>query len=140
MIDLRSSRLRRGRARGLTLLEIMISMAVPSFHRTIEQVKADVAVANLRAVWSAQRFYWMDNRGYAASLSQLRDLDLVDSALTSGDGPYSYSVSTTSGGFSASATRSGTSRWSGGFSIDQSGQITGAVRALSEADIVAAPQ
>jgi prepilin-type N-terminal cleavage/methylation domain-containing protein len=135
---------------GFTILEVMVVMAViaitiglalPSFQRSIEQVKADVAVANLRSCWSAERFYWMDNRAYTADLSQLQTLDLIDPSLTASSGPYTYSVVLThSGGFLASANRVGSTYWSGGFSIDETGQVSGVVQAPGERDILPAPQ
>jgi prepilin-type N-terminal cleavage/methylation domain-containing protein len=125
----------------MSVIAIMIALAMPSFQRAIEQAKADVAVANLRSCWSAERFYWMDNRAYTSDLSQLQSLDLIDPSLTSSAGPYTYTVTLThSGGFLASANRVGSSYWSGGFSIDETGQVTGVVQAPGERNITPAPQ
>jgi type IV pilus assembly protein PilE len=132
-------------ARGITLLElvmvaaiigILASLAVPSFKRAIEQSRADVAATNLRAIWSAQRLYWLDNRTYAADLATLQSLDLVDGSLAS-QPFYQYEISAAdSSGFTALAIRAGSSLWGGTLSIDGSGNVSGVLSADGEADIV----
>ena len=130
---------------GFTLMEVMVvivlmgilaAITVPTFQRAVEQSKADIAVANLRAIWSAERFYWLDNRSYAGELSQLSALDLIDSALTSASNPYSYSIATSPDGstFEATATRSG-GAWQGWFQIDQTGTISGQLNSGGELPI-----
>ena len=61
---------RRTARRGFTLTELMVvttligvmaAMSVPSFQRAVEQSRVDIAVANLRAVWAAERLYWLEN-------------------------------------------------------------------------------
>ena len=55
--------------RGYTLLELMIvvtimgvliAMPAPMFGRAIEQPKLDVAASNLRSIWAAERFYYLE--------------------------------------------------------------------------------
>ena len=69
-----------GGTRGYTLVEmmivlvvmsVMISLALPRFSRSLESARADVAGANLRAIWTAERIYWLDNRTYTANLNVL---------------------------------------------------------------------
>ena len=64
--------------RGYSLVEmivavivagVLLSIGVPRFQRSLEQSRADVAGANLRAIWSAQRLYWLQNRAFAADLN-----------------------------------------------------------------------
>ncbi|MBN2216851.1 MAG: prepilin-type N-terminal cleavage/methylation domain-containing protein [Pirellulales bacterium] len=126
--------------RGFSLIELMVAVAIlgviiafaePSFRRTIEQSRADIAVANLRAIWTAQRLYWLENRTYAESLSDLESLDLLDATLLTASDPYSYQIGddadeTT---FTATATRASGGAWSGGFTINQTGAVTGSVSA-----------
>lgn len=121
----------------LTMMAIMIAMAAPSFRRAMEKAKADLAITNLRAVWAAERFYWIDNRIYCSDLSQLVLLDLLDADVVSSASSYSYQVSISADGesFTATATRSGGSLWSGSFSIDQTGALTGSVTADGEPTI-----
>ena len=66
--------------RGYSLVEMMvaimvvgvlISMGVPRFSQSLEQARANVAGANLQAIWSAQRLYWLENRTYAPDLPTL---------------------------------------------------------------------
>ena len=66
-----------GGTRGYTLVEmmivlvvmgVMISFGIPQFSRALEQSRADVAGANLRAIWTAERIYWLDNRTYTTNL------------------------------------------------------------------------
>ena len=132
--------------RGASLIEvllvvaitgILISMSVPSFHRSIEQTHADIAAANLRAVWAAERLYWLEYRSYTADLSVLESLGLLDPTIVSVRLRYVYAIpSAGSSTFRATATRTGSSRWSGQFTIGEDGVLSGAVRATGEPNIV----
>jgi type IV pilus assembly protein PilE len=114
---------------ALTVISVLLAMSVPSVVRTMEQAHADVAGANLRAIWSAQRFYWLDHRTYAADLVTLEAAGLLDPSIVSGGGRYAYSIaSADAAGFSALATRAGSSVWSGQFAIDETGVIAGTVQ------------
>jgi Tfp pilus assembly protein PilE len=120
------------------IIGVLASMAVPSFHRALEQSRCDVAAANLRAIWSAQRLYWLDNRSYAPDLATLQSLDLIDSSLSS-QPFYVYEI-TSSGatGFTAVATRVSSSSWNGTLAVDQGGAITGYLSAYGADDIAPA--
>jgi type IV pilus assembly protein PilE len=112
----------------LTVLSILIAFAVPSYTRAIEQSRADVAAANLRAVWAAQRIYWLEQRVYAADLPALESIGLLDPTLLQGPSGYAYAISAADAEtFNATATRTGSSVFSGQFAIDQTGAITGSV-------------
>lgn len=134
------------RRRGVTLMEVMlvlivigilISMSAPSFHRSIEQSRADIAGANLRAVWSAQRVYWLEYRTYTSDLSVLQSLGLLDPTIIAATTPYAYSIpSADASTFTAAATRAGSVRWTGQFTIDQEGVLAGAIQASGEPSIV----
>src|SRR5579885_2267284 len=92
----------------VTMMAILVSLSVPIFRRALEQAQADIAAANLRAVWSAERLYWLENHVYSSDLNELHGLGLLDSALLSSSSAYVYqlpSVSATT--FTATATRSG---------------------------------
>lgn len=120
----------------LIVLGVLLSMAAPSFHRSVEQSWADVAGANLRAIWTAQRLYWLEHRTYTAGLSELESLGLVDPAVVSATQPYRYEISSADAtSFTAKATRSGSARWSGYFKIDEQGDMWGDVHAWGEPDI-----
>lgn len=117
--------------RGQTLIELMITMVVmavlvslatPQFQKALEQSRADAAGANLRAIWAAQRLYWLENRAYAPDLATLITANLLDPALdpTSSppNAPYSYGMTTDGSWFTASANRQGTTSWSGALAIN----------------------
>src|SRR4029079_13605749 len=79
------------KSRGISLLEltivtviigVLMTMSIPSFQRGLEQSRADLAEANLRSIWSAQRLYWIDNRTYATDLDTLGSAGLLDSAVS----------------------------------------------------------
>ena len=139
------SQLRPAR-RGWSLLELTVVLAVmgillavsaPSVHRALEQARADTAAVKLRAVWSAQRLYWLEYRTYAADLAQLESLGLLDRSTVSDAGFYAYAITAADAtSFQASATRTGSMRWGGGFTIDQEGLLTGVIQASGESDIV----
>ena len=120
----------------LTVVGILLSASAPSFLRSIEQTHADMSGANLRAIWNAQRLYWLENRTYANSLSVLESTDLLDPAIVSGAPRYNYSITfADASGFTAAATRIGSGHWSGQFVISENGQITGTVTAPGEHNI-----
>ena len=134
------------RRRGFSLVELMVvvmligilaSMAVPSFRRALQQSHADIAGANLRSIWSAQRVYWLEYRTYTDQLSDLDTEGLIEPALLTASEPYSYAITSADAtSFTATATRGGSALWSGTFTIDESGAITGTVVASGEANIV----
>jgi type II secretory pathway pseudopilin PulG len=125
-------------ARGYTIVEavvtlvimaVLISMGVPKFQRSLEQSRADVAGANLRSIWSAQRLYWLEYRTYAPDLATLQGENLIDPSVATATAPYTYQVASASdSAFTATATRSGTSTWSGSFTIAQDGSFSGQVQ------------
>ena len=133
------------RRRGFSLVELMvvctvmlilIAMAAPSFRRGMEQSRADIAGANLRAIWTAQRVHWLEYRTYADDLSVLESLDLLDPTIAAATDRYVYSIpSADDSTFTASATRSGSVRWAGQFTIDQDGVVSGVIQATGQPDI-----
>lgn len=114
---------------ALTVISILLAASVPTVVRTTEQAHADVAGANLNAIWNAQRFHWLENRVYATDLSTLADSELLDRAVIAGTRRYRYTiVAADASTFSAAATRIGSGVWSGQYSIDESGAVWGTVQ------------
>jgi prepilin-type N-terminal cleavage/methylation domain-containing protein len=144
----RSARHASGASRrpGFSLMEVMLVLAVvgvllslsaPSFRRSVQQSRADIAGANLRAIWTAQRVYWLEYRSYADQLSQLESAGLLDPTIPSATDPYQYEISTVSTDtFEARANRAGSERWSGFFAIDEDGDMWGNISASGEENIV----
>ena len=138
----------RRRGRGVTLVETMIvvsiigilaSMGVPQFQMAIEQSRANIAGANLRAIWTAQRAHWLQNSNtFAVDLATLRADKLLDAALVDdpGDGGtvaagvvYVYSISqSTASTFQATARRVGPAGTTGTLTIDDTGARRGSVQ------------
>ena len=131
--------------RGYSLVEmivavivagVLLSIGVPRFSQSLEQSRADVAGANLRAIWSAQRLYWLQNRTYAPDLNTLVSSNLIDPSLPPATIPYTYSIADASDNwFTATATRGGSSSWSGSFTIAADGTFTGAVQQAGGASL-----
>jgi hypothetical protein len=121
----------------MTIIGILISMSVPSFHRLLEKSRADLAGANLRAIWSAERVYWLEYRTYTADFAVLQSLGLIDPTVVAALAPYAYQVTAADDHtFVATATRAGNALWNGAFNIDQTGTISGTLSASGESDIV----
>ena len=79
-----------GGTRGHTLVELMVvmcimallvSFGVPRFVHSLEQARVDMAATNLRAIWTAQRLYWLDNRTYTTTLSVPVSQNLLDPSI-----------------------------------------------------------
>ena len=118
------------------IVGILASLTVPSFHLALEQSRANVAGANLRAIWSAQRLYWLENRTYAPDLATLYSLDLLDSSV-SGQSYYTYEIeSYDAASFSALATRTANGGWNGTLGVDQTGTVSGMLTAAGEQNVV----
>ena len=73
------------------IMGVLIGLALPRFSRSLESARADVAGANLRAIWTAERIYWLDNRTYTSDLDLLCSLRLLDPSITSNT-YYNYLV------------------------------------------------
>jgi prepilin-type N-terminal cleavage/methylation domain-containing protein len=131
----------RRRRRGFTLIELCVAMtiiclmvvlAMPTFRRAVEQARADVASANLKTIWSAQRVYWLDHHRFAGSLSDLRALDLIDGPIADSAGNnksvYVYTISSaTASTFLAGALRNASGVWSGQIQLNQEGALSGTI-------------
>ncbi len=127
----------------IMVVGVLISMGIPRFQQSLEQARANVAGANLQAIWSAERLYWLNNRVYAIDVNTALDTllaanpnsPLIDVALTSTTASYTYKVTSLDNGvtFTATATRTGSSGWSGDWTIDQNGQTGGAILQGSQA-------
>ncbi len=137
-----------GRRRGHTLIELTVvmfvmallaSFGVPKFVHSLEQARVDMAATNLRAIWTAQRLYWLKHQTYATNLSFLY-CDTSDTenenflALPDPVDPsqpyYQCAVipgNTTAIDFQATATRSPSNSWSGTLSIGSNGVVTSTV-------------
>ena len=114
---------------GLIVTGVLLSIGVPRFQQSLEQSRANVAGANLRSIWSAQRLYWLENRTYAPDLNTLLTANLIDPSLPTATAPYSYLVANVSDtGFTATATRCGTPNWSGSYTIAADGTFSGTVQ------------
>ncbi len=120
----------------LTIVAILLSMCVPSYKRTLEQARADIAAANLRAIWSAQRLYWLEYHTYTDNLSLLQSIGLLSPEITQTTNGYSYGMTdadeTT---FECTASRIDSTYWSGTYSIDQNGEVSGTIAASGQSAI-----
>jgi type IV pilus assembly protein PilE len=114
----------------LLVLAVLLSMGIPKFQQSLEQSRADVAGASLRAIWSAQRLYWLENRAYSPDLNTLLSANLIYPSLITATAPYTYSVAAPpdNSSFTATATRTGSAVWSGSFSIAADGTVAGSVQ------------
>jgi type II secretory pathway pseudopilin PulG len=105
----------------LVVMAIIMSMGVPRFSRSLEQSRADVAAANLRAIWTAERLHWLEHREYA-DLATLVSRNLVDASACTGTS-YAYSATPAGDGFVARAERNNSETRGGCLQIDESGVL-----------------
>ena len=117
----------------LIVVAVLTAFCVPSFQRALEQSRANVATANLRAIWAAQRLHWLEHRTYAGNLGDLQAMKLLDLESTSSSRRYDYYIDTgqppTDETFTAVADRINSDFWSGQLKINETGAITGSVTA-----------
>ena len=146
-IPSRSSRPGPGRS-GSTLVEVMIvtllvgvfaAMAIPSYRTSVEQARTDLAAANLRTLWAAERLYYLEQRTATADPADLIALGVLQSGEiqslgVSGtftmynDPTFIYQLDSNNDGyFDAIAVRSSGSAFSGTLGIDATGSISGEV-------------
>lgn len=121
----------------MTIMVVLVSISVPSVVRTMEQSHADMAGASLRAIETAQRFFWLENRTYADSLQDLIDEDLLDASSVIGGPRYEFAITAAdANSFSATATRrlldqNGNAildgAWQGNFTMNETGNLAGVV-------------
>ena len=55
----------------MLVIGVLASFGVPKFMRSLEQSRVDMAATNLRAIWTAQRLYWLKHQTYAQTLDVL---------------------------------------------------------------------
>jgi prepilin-type N-terminal cleavage/methylation domain-containing protein len=138
------------RRRGFSLIEVMTvciimgvlaAFSVPRFMKAMEQSRANIAVANLRTIWTAQRAYALQQiqttgtNTYAPDLDTLRNAKLIDQAIADDNGgdpdpgiTYVYKITQTDATtFTASARRVNSTVWTSSLAIDSQGNITGSV-------------
>ena len=121
----------------VSIIGILASIGVPRFEQAVEQSRANIAAANLRAIWTAQRAYWLQNNNtFAPDLATLRAAKLLDPGIvddggsTTADGSsYVYKISqfdnTT---FQATARRVNAPGSQGTLTIDQDGNGGGTIQ------------
>ena len=112
----------------LIVVGVLTAFCLPSFQKALEQSRVDIASANLRAIWSAERLYWLEYHFYTDNLNGLKNLGMIDPEILQVGTDFDYSASTTDG-FQAVAERSGSTFWTGRITIDETGAIGGAVTA-----------
>jgi prepilin-type N-terminal cleavage/methylation domain-containing protein len=112
----------------LTIVGVMAAMSVPGFQRAVEQSRANIAVANLRAVWAAERLYWLEYHTYTSNVKILQDLGVLDNGIPNDGvtsmGGYQYGITASDSAMSATATNAG---GLGAFSINEAGDVSGSI-------------
>jgi prepilin-type N-terminal cleavage/methylation domain-containing protein len=143
--------------RGVTLIETMIvvtiigilaSMGVPRFEQAIEQSRANIAAANLRAIWTGQRAYWLQNNTFSPDLATLRSANLLDPGIVDDNGgstttdgsAYVYQISQSAAStFQATARRVNAPGSQGTLTIDQNGDGSGTIQMTFSGGVTITP-
>ena len=114
----------------MTIMGVMLAIPAPMFFRAVEQSKLDVAAGNLRAIWGAQRFYYLEY-GRFGTLDELvaDNAALIEPTIAAvpSETFYTYTIELADDGlgqsFDATATHPATPSLCciGSISIDESG-------------------
>ena len=121
----------------VVVIGVMVTIAAPSYRRAVQQSRVDIAGANLRAIWAAERLFWLQNQTYTNDLSQLQALGLLDPKLPITDQTadnqywdtyfwYTVTLGSTPNTFTANANVE-PSRGTSNLQIDQTGTLQGNV-------------
>ena len=101
------------RNRGFSLLELMIvvaiiliiaTIAIPSLLRSRQSAQESSAVAQLRTMNTAEVSYISTNQGSYGDIPSLITQGLLDARFTGSISGYDYTVTVTTGDYTASAT------------------------------------
>ncbi len=125
----------------LMVVAVMTAFCIPSYQRALEQSRANVAGANLRAIWAAQRLYWLEYHTYAGDandiakgITDLGGMGVLDLRSMGSAGGYEYYIQIdpppTAETFKAAARRTDINNfWNGTLTIDRTGLIEGEITA-----------
>ena len=98
---------------GFSLLELLIvvaiiliiaTIAIPSLLRSRQSAQESSAVAQLRTINTAEVTYISANQGSYGDIPSLITQGLLDARFTASISGYNYTISTTTGDYTASAT------------------------------------
>lgn len=127
----------------LTVIGILVTMTVPFFQRAIQQSRTNIAAVNLRAIWAAQRMYWLEYQSYASDLATLKSQGVLDPKFDDSDSAFSYPTPTSTDNFAlhfqaTAVPKSGT--WTGQYTLDETGRIDGTVRPPDWSEAILPPE
>jgi Tfp pilus assembly protein PilE len=111
----------------VVIIGVLLTLVVPAFNRVGEQARLDAATQYLRSVWAAERVYWLENRTFTTSMGDLDAMGLIDAHVAAGnDGHFVYAITAADGSsFTVTATRAGSTVWSGQITITEEGLVVG---------------
>ena len=110
----------------LVVIGILVGIAAPSYQRAMDKSRTDIAAANLRAIWAAQRIYWLEYQVYTDK-STLESAGILDPKIES-DPTFDYTVSTSTDSdgwhFQAKAFPNAShATWQGYYLLDETGSF-----------------
>ena len=122
----------------LAIMGVLVSIAAPTYQKAVEQSRVDIAAANLRTIWAAQRYYHLEYHVYASNWDALKfdrfseaAVGVLELNVLSADSYYTYTISSNADG-SATASRVGSTVYTGTLVItsagDNAGIVTGAIQ------------
>jgi prepilin-type N-terminal cleavage/methylation domain-containing protein len=115
----------------VAIIGVLVAISAPQYQRAIEQSRANIAVANLRAIWAAQRLYWLEYQVYAEkSTLESQTCGLLDPNIDL-DRTYNYNITSDdhfADHFQAVASpKNENGAWAGQYTITKTGEIEGEV-------------
>jgi Tfp pilus assembly protein PilE len=113
---------------ALVVVVLLATMGMPIYQRAMEQARVDMAGAQLRSIYAAQRVYYLEHKSFAHDLQTLRRSDLIEQSLVEGSSAFVFQFTGAAGeSFTATATRRNSSVWTGSLEITESGVLTGCI-------------
>ena len=99
---------------ALVIVVLLATLGMPIYQRAMEQARVDMAGAQLRSIYAAQRVYYLEHKTFAPDLQTLRRSDLIEQSLVEGSSAFVFQFTGAAGDADDVSRGRGRSRGGGG--------------------------